>query len=235
MNNKVIDCKRIEDKYIISYDKALLLKNAFNKVLSKDVHSQEKAYVVRSLYFDSINNRDYLTKLAGTEERQKIRIRTYDIKSNKCKLEIKKKQGALQEKISLWITKNDAKDLINGKYGTLIKYFNTSKEAIELYTMMQLYCYRPTVLVEYDRLAYTYPVNDTRITFDMNVRSSESNLKLFEECPLVPITDKVVILEVKYNGDLTDYVSRMIKAFEIDQVAISKYCESRKIFMDFYF
>ena len=54
MNNKVIDCKRIEDKYIISYDKALLLKNAFNKVLSKDVHSQEKAYVVRSLYFDSI-------------------------------------------------------------------------------------------------------------------------------------------------------------------------------------
>ena len=215
MNNKVIDCKRIEDKYIISYDKVLLLKNAFNKVLSKDVHSQEKAYVVRSLYFDSINNRDYLTKFAGTEERQKIRIRTYDIKSNKCKLEIKKKQGALQEKISLWITKNDAKDLIDGKY------------------MMQLYCYRPTVLVEYDRLAYTYPVNDTRITFDMNVRSSESNLKLFEECPLVPITDKVVILEVKYNGDLTDYVSRMIKAYEIDQVAISKYCESRKIFLEF--
>ena len=80
-----------------------------------------------------------------------------------------------------------------------------------------------------------YPVNNTRITFDMHVRSSESNLKLFEECPLVPITDKVVILEVKYNGDLTDYVSRMIKAFEIDQVAISKYCESRKIFMDFNF
>ena len=233
MSKRVIDCKRIEDKYIISYDKVLLLQNAFNKVLNRDIHSKEKSYVVRSLYFDSINNRDFQTKLAGTEERQKIRIRTYDIKSNKCKLEIKKKQGALQEKISIWITKEDAKELIKGNYGVLIKYFHNSKEAIELYTTMQLYCYRPVVLVEYDRLAYTYPVNDTRITFDMNVRSSESNLKLFEDCPLTPILDKVAILEVKYNGGLTDYVSRMIKAYEIDQVAISKYCESRKIFLEF--
>ena len=36
MNNKVIDCKRIEDKYIISYDKALLLKNALSIRLVKD-------------------------------------------------------------------------------------------------------------------------------------------------------------------------------------------------------
>lgn len=48
--------------------------------------------------------------------------------------------------------------------------------------------------MEYDRMAYTYPVYDTRINVDMNLRSSESNLDLFSEKPgyMVLMKEKAV-------------------------------------------
>lgn len=105
-----------------------------------------------------------------------------------------------------------------------------------IYTTMVMGGYRPVVLVEYDRSAYIYPVYNTRITVDMNLRSSESNLDLFCDRPVYTVLMKEdVILEVKYNQRLVRFLSDILRQYHLTQCSVSKYCMGRKIFHDFEF
>lgn len=236
MENEVLSVYRSENKYLLPFESIYDLKSKLGKILKIDNNSQTDGYLVRSLYFDSLNNIDFNTKMAGTEIRKKIRLRIYDLKSNKCKLEMKQKNGNLQHKISLWITKEDALELINKNYSVLIKYFNTSKEALTIYTTMVLGCYQPVVMVEYDRIAYTHPLYETRITLDMNIRSSETNFNLFDQnISYYPVFDQNAILEVKYNGNLLNFISNSLKQFHLTKIAFSKYCLARKVYQYFDF
>jgi hypothetical protein len=210
------------------------LQKKFNVILKKDDNSKGNGYIVRSLYFDSMNNYDFNTKLAGTKVRKKIRIRVYDPDDTRCKLEMKKKDGDYSHKISVWITRDDAIELTKGKYHVLQKYFDKSKEAVEIFTVMSLGCYRPVVMIEYQRIAYTYPMYDTRLTFDFNIRSSEANFNLFDkEIMYNTIINNETILEVKYNEKLMGFINETLKPFHLNRISISKYCMGRKIFYDF--
>lgn len=225
---------RSENKYSLSIENSIKLQKILDKVLERDSYAQENSYMVRSLYFDSIHNRDFQMKMAGTEIRKKIRIRTYNVDDKKCKLEMKKKNGDLQSKISLWITKEEAKELIKCNFAILNKYFDTIPESIEIYTTLVLGSYRPVVLIEYERVAYTYRLYNTRITFDSNIRSSESNFSLFEKNPIYnSIENNQVVLEVKYNEKLMDFISDILKPFHLTKVAVSKYCLGRRVYQDF--
>lgn len=231
--NDVLSVYRNENKFVIPITTMADLKSKLDNILKRDENSISGSYIVRSLYFDSINNIDFNTKLAGTEIRKKIRIRVYDANADKCKIEMKKKNGDLSHKVSLWITKEDAYQLIKGKYNALKKYFD-KEEALEIYKTMSLGCYRPVVMVEYDRFAYTYPLYDTRLTFDYNIRSSESNFDLFSKNIMYNhLTDKDVILEVKYNENLMKFISEILKPYKLNRLSISKYCIGRKVFYDF--
>lgn len=227
---------RNENKYFISYIHFVSLKKKLDKILKRDNYSKEDSYIVRSLYFDSINNIDFKSKLSGTNIRKKIRLRTYNPKDSKCKLEMKQKKSNLQYKISIWIKKTDATKLIKGDYSVLTKYFEKSEEAILIYKTMVLGCYKPVVMVEYDRIAYVYPRYSTRLTFDMNIRSSETNFNLFSEniC-FNKLVNQKIVLEIKYNEKLMGFISNILKPYKLTQLAISKYCIGRKIYYEFDF
>lgn len=232
--DEVLSVNRSEYKYIISIPKMRELQNKFNVILKRDDNSKNGSYSVRSLYFDSINNIDFNTKLAGTRVRKKIRLRVYNPNDKYCKLEMKKKNGDFSNKISVWISKSDAINLIKGKYNVLSKYFDKSNEAVEIFTVMSLGCYRPVVMVEYERIAYTYPMYNTRLTFDFNIRSSESNFNLFDKKIIYnTIINNETILEVKYNQKLMGFINEVLKPFKLTRISISKYCAGRKVFYDF--
>lgn len=221
---------RSENKYWIEKIEEARLQKQLDQILQRDNHSKEHSYIVRSLYFDSLDETDYLEKLAGVEIRKKIRIRTYDPNASRCKLEVKKKFGNLQNKISLWITKEDAISLTKGEYDVLIKYFDNNPEAVEIYSLMRLGLYRPCVLIEYDRIAYTYPRYRTRITFDQKIRATESCLDLFAQNPMYhDVVGAGTVLEVKYDGKLMRFISQILKTYNITQTAISKYVMSRQL------
>lgn len=231
---KKLSVKRSECKYYLDIATASMLRKKLDKILKRDENSQIKSYMVRSVYFDSLNNVDFYTKLAGTSNRKKIRLRVYDFNSSKCKLEIKKKENDLQRKISLWITKEDASELLKGKYKVLRKYFKKHSDAIYMYHLMVNGCYRPVAMIEYNRIAYTYRLYDTRITFDMNIKSSESNFNLFDKKPLyTSILNDKIVLEVKFNGEPINFISDILKPFNLTRLAISKYCLGRKNFYYF--
>ncbi len=225
---------RSENKYLLTYAAAASLRGKLDQVLQRDGYSGEGGYLVRSLYFDSINHIDFSTKLAGTEMRKKIRLRIYSPDDLSCKLEVKQKNGDLQHKISLVITREEAQKLIRGNCSVLTRYFSQSEHAVYIYKTMVLGCYRPAVLVEYDRIAYVYPRYDTRLTFDMRVRSSESNFDLFSSAPMyTPVLSDQVVLEVKYNEKLMGFISNILRPYHLNRLAVSKYCAGRKQFYDF--
>lgn len=232
--DKEIFSLRKEIKYIIPIQKAQLIKDCMDRILTKDSHCTEGVYSVRSLYFDSVNNIDFSEKLAGISDRKKVRIRIYNGDVSLCKLEIKEKRGEWQQKQSLLLRENDAKEISRGNYDVLRNYFYDTQTGINMYSVMELGGYTPVVLVEYDRQAYQYPLYDTRITLDSNVRSTESNLDIFSsQINYSPIMYGYVILEIKHNGKLMGFLSDALAQFNLIQSAYSKYCAGRRVYCDF--
>lgn len=222
---------RSENKYLLSYSDALSLQSRLDRLLTRDAHSGADGYRVRSLYFDSVNNIDFSTKLAGTELRKKVRLRVYSPDDPVCKLELKQKNGDLQHKISLSLSRPEARQLIRGDLRPLSARCGRSEGTALLYTTMALGGYRPAALIEYDRIAYVYPYYDTRITFDLRVRSNEASFDLFDPAPrYAPVLDGQVILEVKYNQQLMGFLREALAPYCLTRTSLSKYCIGRRQF-----
>lgn len=221
---------RNERKFMLPMSVALGMQEEISRLLEPDEHSADGYYTVRSLYFDSLDNRDYFEKLAGIYSRRKIRLRVYSPDDKSAKLEIKEKKGELQHKQSLIVSREEAQMLCDGEYSFLLD--KKSELAMRLYSMMTLKVYRPAALIEYDRRAFVYPEFDTRITFDTAVRSSECCFDVFEKKP--PYTDimsDATVLEVKYNQKLFAPISKLMKKYNITNSSYSKYSNGRYILM----
>ena len=225
---ELLSVSRSEQKYLLSHADAAALKERLLLLLQRDAHGGDAGYCVRSLYFDSLNQRDYAEKLAGVEVRRKIRLRTYDTADPTCRLEMKKKRGAHSEKLSITVTRQEAELLCAGDLTALYQRMSKLPEAGLFYETMLLGCYRPAALITYSRLAFVHPAGDTRITFDSDVRASEGAASIYDNTPfLIPVLQDAVILEVKYNEVLPAQIAKVLQPFHLTQTAYSKYAESR--------
>lgn len=220
---------RQERKFLLSMTQKLRLEGKLDALLPQDPHNgAEGGYLVRSLYFDTIRNRDYCEKADGLEQRRKIRLRIYEPGAEDVYLEMKQKQGSNQFKRSLKIKREDAKHIASGNYAPLLSY--KDKFAAECYGIMNRDGYLPQIILEYQRKAYVKAENNIRITLDGEVRALEGHSPLFfEENPgLYPVLEPwKVILEVKYNHFLFSYIRDIIRSCNQSEVSVSKYCMAR--------
>lgn len=219
---------REEKKFLINIDEFRSKSHFLDSVMLQDKHNGTNGYLIRSLYFDTVYDDDFFEKLDGIETRRKIRLRCYDPKSDYAMLEMKQKQGASQLKRSLRLTKKDAISLIDGKYDVLLGY--EEDFAKECYGLMHYRCYRPKTIVQYNRKAYIAKENKIRITFDNNILATESSFDMFSDKLLMsPVMDKFnVVLEVKFNGFLLDYLRDFINSINKSELSVSKYALARQ-------
>jgi len=225
----MLDVSRRELKYLVSLNDVAALKKRLTALMKKDSHNGENGYLVRSLYFDSVFDTDFEEKVDGYDNRQKVRLRVYDFDSQTAKLELKEKSGTSQRKRSLLLNREEAEQMIKGEYEFLLG--RTESIARWLYTFMVTKCYRPKCIVEYDRFAFCEEVNDTRVTFDMNLRATEASTNLFDRnLVLYPVSHtNEVTMEVKYNGFLYTHIKNEISASDKMQVSNSKYVRARMV------
>lgn len=219
---------REEKKFLISIEEFRTKSHYLDSLLIQDEHNGTDGYIIRSLYFDSVYDDDFFEKLDGVETRRKIRLRVYDPRHDFAMLEMKQKQGAAQKKRSLRVSKADAVELIGGRYDVLLKY--EEDFAKECYGIMQYKCYRPKTVVQYNRKAYVAKENKIRITFDNNIVATETNFDIFsEKLVMYPVLDKFnVVLEVKFNGFLLDYIRQFINSINKSELSVSKYALARQ-------
>lgn len=226
---------RQEKKFLINLAQFYRYSNDLSRILKLDSHSQGEGYLIRSLYFDTLDDRDYHEKEDGVELRRKIRLRNYGPDTSFAVLEMKQKQGAVQKKRSLRLCREDAKRMISGDYSPLLHY--EEPFAAECFSLMNMLCYRPKAVVTYWRKAFVAKENEIRVTFDHHIMGTESCFDIFsdtllESCILDPY---LVVLEVKFNGFLLGYIKEMLMECDTSELSVSKYCLGRYVSKQYLF
>ena len=220
---------RREEKYALKLKEALQFADQFSQILMTDAFSANGSYTVRSLYFDTIDDKDFFDKITEQNCRRKIRLRIYHPSDTKAKLELKQKENIFQKKRSLTISKEHALALIAGDFSVLLTY--PEDFAAEMYAILTTECYRPKTIIEYQRRAFMARENNIRLTFDTNIVATESSFDLFSDnLSMYPVFDRnSAIFEVKYDRFLLGYISDIIGCINRRNISSSKYCLGRSI------
>ena len=141
---------RSELKYYISKNEYISLINRLKHVLPPDKHSVPgRGYYIRSLYFDSYDDKCLHEKQSGFMYRQKYRLRIYDTNAETVKFEIKNKWNNQIFKESANISRDSAKKIIDGQYEEFLTYNNPILN--KAYIEFTQHSYEPRVIVDYDR------------------------------------------------------------------------------------
>jgi len=222
---------RHELKYFISPKQYYLLSDALDKVLWRDPNGDENnEYHIRSLYFDTVFNDALFDKYDGVQNRNKYRIRIYNLSDRVIKLECKTKVGSLISKRSLTIPRDLCEQLIAGDPTGL----EATRSGLlgDMFREMTVNLMRPVVIVDYVREAYLHPAEEVRITFDKQLRTGMRSIDLFNpNVPTMPpFENGEIILEIKYNRVMPPYIRNLINTYcgDAQQSAISKYTWCRR-------
>jgi len=225
MAQKILNTFRHEFKYYINYFEYHTLRNRLKAVLKRDKFADENGnYHIRSLYFDDIKNEALFEKQAGVLERNKYRIRIYNLEDNIIKLESKKRVGQFISKTSQIITKKEYNFILNNesfKSEGLLNKFLLDKQTQIL---------KPKVIVDYVREAYVSDINNIRITFDKELKTGLYKTDIFDkELPMIDVIEEPkMILEIKFDNFLPDFIKNLLQIDTNQRYAISKYTICRK-------
>ena len=232
MNTSTNKRYRNELKFELTELYAKILRHKLSLIMEpeREEYMVNGKYNVRSLYFDDIYDTAYYEKMNGIPNRKKYRIRFYNLDSSYIKLELKGKDGNLGYKQSDQINLEEYFHIINKNYDKIdINGREVLEKFIEEAKFNNLI---PSIIVDYFRIAYTFPIEDVRITFDIDISSGKFDYDLFsKDINLFNILeDNKIILEVKYNTFLPKIITNILKTIPMSKIAMSKFamCKEKK-------
>jgi SPX domain protein involved in polyphosphate accumulation len=228
----VLSCRR-ELKYRITEVKARTGARYIMAYIKPDRYSikcKDYAYPISSLYFDSDNLHLCNETIQGKKNRFKLRIRCYDEDiESPCFFEIKRRINNIILKDRAKLSKKLLQKAVHENYvqTSLCKREQDTLRQFQFY--LQILRARPIIIVRYMRQAFEEnAVNRVRITFDRRLSFNAAN---HTEITLngtgwqdVPIN--FVILEIKFTNKYPLWLSKMVKIFDLNQSAMSKYVSS---------
>ena len=221
---------RHELKFKISNSAAEVLKQKLSLILGKDKNAyyEDGSYLIKSLYFDDRDSSSYYEKMDGVLYRKKYRIRMYNDVDTFIRLEKKMKHNNFTAKEQMLISKDIYSKILNGKIDEIENPEGLLLEFITNYKNKGLV---PSIIVEYHRTAFTYPISDVRITFDSNIQSSLYNYDLFNTSYPRYIVDEPgkQVLEVKFNEILPLHIANILNDIPACREAVSKFAICRSI------
>lgn len=223
---------RHEEKFLLRYPQYVELKQLLTPLMHRDLNAgADGSYTVRSLYFDRADNRDYHEKVNGVDRRQKLRMRIYGETPDKVKLEIKKRRDDGIYKETVTISRAEAERLLHSLPECEFLREHQTEAASHAYALLRSEGYRPAVIIDYDREAFTLPFYKIRVTFDRRVRAARRIEEfMIPQCGMIPVLPAdEIILEVKYNHMLPDFLRRALSSVPAQSMAVSKYQLSREL------
>jgi len=218
---------RHELKHSINYCDYILLRNKLKYLMQHDPHADQNGeYPVRSLYFDTPDDKALREKQDGLDNREKFRIRRYLNGSNIINLEKKSKKNNISYKITANLTAAEVQSIINNDLNWMA--LDTRPLVQELYTKMKNQSLAPKTLVDYTRETFTYPAGNVRITFDRDIRTGLYSQDFFNDnLPTLKVGDEIVVLEVKFDQFLPSHLQAALQLGNRRATACSKYALAR--------
>lgn len=223
---------RYELKYYINFSEYEILREKLQHVLKKDKNSvSEEGYHIRSLYFDNFLNSDLYDKNYGIFRRKKFRIRIYNLSDRVIKLERKNRFGEMINKDSLVISKEEYEKILSWDYD----FLREKKDALanDFYLFLRSEHMSPKIIVDYTREAFIEDIEDVRVTFDKYLSAGINSIDIFDPniVSIESLTYPQMIMEVKFNTFLPDFIREILQLDSHFRSAISKYVICRETSM----
>lgn len=217
---------RHEWKHEISYSDMLTIRQRMNAVAKPDEHAVNGKYQIRSLYFDTLNDKALREKLDGVNRREKFRIRYYNDDLSVIHLEKKSKIGGLGNKQSADLTPEEAQAIVDGNLGWML---HSGRPLVqELYSKMTTQGLKPRTIVDYEREPFIFEAGNVRVTLDYNIRTGLDCVDfLNRNCIMIPAGDSPIILEVKWDNFLPNVIRDAVQLSNRHTGAFSKYAACR--------
>ena len=225
---------RYEFKYIINRVLREQIEGEIRNFMTCDGHVRDylnNHYLVRSLYYDNVSATNYYEKIDGVRTRRKFRLRTYGaIVSPDVPifLEEKGRHNERTFKSRISIRSEDLPVFEDGeKIPSLMGlYPNVGLMERFVFDVIRRRLI-PCVLVDYQRRPY---VSD----FDMNFRATFDDRMSAMAVPRLFPQDKsgrieslsgYTILEIKFFRRIPAWFHRVLQAYEMRRLSISKFCK----------
>ena len=210
---------------ITAYDR-YILRTRLRAVCQNDPHAIDGKYLIRSLYFDNVDDMALREKIDGINIREKFRIRYYNGDKSFICLEKKSKYNSLGTKDQAQLTAEEAQKIVDGDTAWMKE---SPKELVrELYTKMTIQGLRPKVIVDYTREPFVYGPGNVRVTFDYDIRTGLKCTDFLDaDCVTIPVMDDPIILEVKWDGFLPTVIRDIVQLKGRRTGGYSKYAACR--------
>lgn len=217
---------RHEAKHEISSLDMLILRQRLRAVMHTDPHAINGQYEIRSLYFDSPEDKALGEKLDGVSIREKYRIRFYNHDPSVIHLERKLKHGSLGYKAFTTLTEAQARSIADGDTAWMSR--SSDEVILGFYSRIRSEGLAPKVIVDYTRVPFVFAPGNVRVTLDYNIRTAlRSTDFLNPNCATIPVPESPCILEVKWDNYLPDIIRDAVQLGDRHAAAYSKYAASR--------
>lgn len=219
---------RSEMKFGITYVDYQVLRMKLRHIMQLDPHAKMNGrYLIRSCYFDNVDNKVMNEKKEGFLNRDKYRVRIYNKSDDVIHLERKSKRNNQTFKSKCALTKREFERMRHYDFD----WMKDDKRSLirDLHKDIKLYQLKPMTVVDYEREAYLNAHGNVRITFDCKVQTSLRNTDMFnKKLPMVDVLEpNEVILEVKYDEYLPTVIKMLLQGIHTRHEAYSKYQLSR--------
>ena len=217
---------RHEWKIEVSQLDLFVLRQRLRCVLKPDAHARNGRYFIRSLYFDTPEDKALREKLDGVSRREKFRIRYYNGDLSCIHLEKKSKLAGLGHKDTASLSAWQAQAIVEGNLLWMPEHEQPLVR--ELYSKMRAQRLKPRTIVDYTREPFVYAPGNVRVTLDCQIRTGLSCTDFLNKtCQTAPVPGSPAILEVKWDAFLPDVVREAVQLPGRRAGAFSKYAACR--------
>ncbi len=217
---------RHEWKHQINVSDRIAIGQRMRALAMPDPHAEDGRYLIRSLYFDNMDDKALREKIDGIDRREKFRIRYYNLDPSVIHLEKKSKVNGLGTKYSADLTAEQAQKIVDGDIDWMLD--DSQPLVKELYCKMRYQGLKPKTIVDYTREPFIYGPGNVRVTLDYNIRTGLASTDfLSRDCPTVPVPDDPIILEVKWDDFLPGVIRDAVQLPGRRSEAFSKYAQCR--------
>lgn len=228
---------RLELKYRISEATASAVREFIRGFLEADRYAADQvdaSYTVTSCYLDSSELHTFWHTVKDSDDRYKLRIRTYGSEAESpVFLEIKRRVEGMIVKSRACVRRASVPEILAGRMPEFAD-MATAKEqdllAAERFVQLMVRIQAtPTALVRYEREAWGSPDQTTdRLTMDRQVcwwPTSVPDLRPPEQVePTLPFGE-TVILEMKFSDGKPHWFRDLERVLGLRRTAAAKYCE----------
>ncbi|TVP79329.1 MAG: polyphosphate polymerase domain-containing protein [Puniceicoccaceae bacterium] len=228
--------QRFELKYILDELTARGVRDFVFPYLEMDPFGAKQpdfSYPVHSLYFDSPDLKLHHSTINGERNRFKLRIRFYEQADDApVYFEIKRRENNAIYKQRCLVKREAVQEIMAGRIPTTDDLVHQDAEneraLLNFCRQVSVLQAKPITHVSYRREAWHgHGDNRIRLTFDREVMTRpEPDGRLDPSLKGgIPVFGKNVILELKFTGRFPDWMSELVRVFNLNQSSAAKYVD----------